>query len=361
MSQKFAATLLPHRLQPLVARSDTPPHRSSSEKPSGAGERVSRDPFQSLPPNKTNMAIPKTTNVPLPRTSPRSFDRESPDTRIPPLPPERVSTSLRAAIPPALQRGRTPSSASRLTPISPARVQFTESAGHTAPARPTALASARRDNLSPTHQPLTPPPSSSTNNVSSNAMLPSSIHHRPSFERAPSTVSTSRPSFHKSRPSLDKLRPSLDARGPSLDSHHPLTGQNPSAPPGAPFAKPSRPAAPALAPGTVPSLSSASVMQLPMSARQPPPPSIASPYPHGMGGREFDTKIGGEAGMAGVGRRGFAAAARAAMFVASRPPSHQPAHVMTLGDGHRTNVPQYLDTSVTTFGHVMRGKSFIRP
>jgi hypothetical protein len=31
---------------------------------------------------------------------------------------------------------------------------------------------------------------------------------------------------------------------------------------------------------------------------------------------EIDTKIGGEAGMAGVGRRGFAAAARAAMFVA---------------------------------------------
>jgi hypothetical protein len=29
----------------------------------------------------------------------------------------------------------------------------------------------------------------------------------------------------------------------------------------------------------------------------------------------IDTKTGGEAGMAGVGRRGFAAAARAAMFV----------------------------------------------
>ncbi|KAF8609888.1 hypothetical protein BDV93DRAFT_549757 [Ceratobasidium sp. AG-I] len=40
---------------------------------------------------------------------------------------------------------------------------------------------------------------------------------------------------------------------------------------------------------------------------QPPPPTHAPPPP--------DTKIGGEAGMAGVGRRGFAAAAQAALFV----------------------------------------------
>ena len=74
--------------------------------------------------------------------------------------------------------------------------------------------------------------------------------------------------------------------------------------------------------------------------------------------KEIDTKIGGEAGMAGVGRRGFAAAARAAMFAASRPPTHQPVHVTTLGDSHRVNVPQYLNTNAT-FSHVMRGKSFI--
>ncbi|KAG8746912.1 hypothetical protein FRC10_003083 [Ceratobasidium sp. 414] len=40
---------------------------------------------------------------------------------------------------------------------------------------------------------------------------------------------------------------------------------------------------------------------------QPPPPSHAPPPP--------DTKSGGEAGMAGVGRRGFAAAAQAALFM----------------------------------------------
>jgi hypothetical protein len=49
--------------------------------------------------------------------------------------------------------------------------------------------------------------------------------------------------------------------------------------------------------------------------------------------QELDTKIGGEAGMAGVGRRGFHAAARAAMLVAT------PA-------GRRMNVPNYLDTNV---------------
>ena len=37
---------------------------------------------------------------------------------------------------------------------------------------------------------------------------------------------------------------------------------------------------------------------------------------------EPDTKIGGEAGMAGVGRRGFQAVARAALFMT--PPMHLP-------------------------------------
>lgn len=49
--------------------------------------------------------------------------------------------------------------------------------------------------------------------------------------------------------------------------------------------------------------------------------------------KDIDTKIGGEAGMAGVGRRGFAAAARAAMFVA--PPG--------LPMDRRPNPPRFLD------------------
>ncbi|KAG8217576.1 hypothetical protein J3R82DRAFT_5727 [Butyriboletus roseoflavus] len=350
MSPLTTAPLLPQRLQPLVAKSETPPHKSSSEKPSEAGERVlapSRDPFHRLPPDKSKMATPKATNVPLPRTSPASFDPDRPQ-RLPGAPtppPERVSTPARDAIPPALQRVRTTSNASRPTP--PARdpfpIQFAESPAHPAPARPAALSPARGDNLSPTHQPLAPPPSSFTIRASSNPMPPSSIHHHPSFERAPtsSTVSTLHPSLDKSRPSLDKLRPSLDTR---LGSQHPLTEQNSSPPPGALFPRPSRTTVPAPAPGDVPLPSSAP----PTSARQPPPPPLSLVYSRAHGThREIDTKIGGEAGMAGVGRRGFAAAARAAVFTTSRSPSHQPPPVATLGDRHRTNVPQYLDTNAT--------------
>ncbi|KIM48713.1 hypothetical protein M413DRAFT_15054 [Hebeloma cylindrosporum] len=76
----------------------------------------------------------------------------------------------------------------------------------------------------------------------------------------------------------------------------------------------------------------------PYSSPQPaPPPSRPGPPPASAGGpppieippdqvfvppaeRGIDTKSGGAAGMAGVGRRGFAAAARAAMFVG--PPHH---------------------------------------
>lgn len=53
--------------------------------------------------------------------------------------------------------------------------------------------------------------------------------------------------------------------------------------------------------------------------------------------RGIDTKSGGEAGMAGVGRRGFAAVARAAMF--SLPPKH-----LEGPQAHRkSNQPKFLD------------------
>ncbi|KAI0797646.1 hypothetical protein C8Q75DRAFT_801579 [Abortiporus biennis] len=75
---------------------------------------------------------------------------------------------------------------------------------------------------------------------------------------------------------------------------------------------------------------------------------------------EVDTKIGGEAGMAGVGRRGFAAAARAAMF-ANNISNAFPSPAMNIGmnggepgmfrqldqvhgmDGRRANAPRFLD------------------
>ncbi|EED82478.1 predicted protein [Postia placenta Mad-698-R] len=74
---------------------------------------------------------------------------------------------------------------------------------------------------------------------------------------------------------------------------------------------------------------------------------------------QVDTKTGGEAGMAGVGRRGFAAAAHAALFLAhfeprngpvehELPPSMVPGQGM---DGRRANAPKFLDiASATTYG-----------
>ncbi|EAU88673.2 hypothetical protein CC1G_01046 [Coprinopsis cinerea okayama7 len=84
----------------------------------------------------------------------------------------------------------------------------------------------------------------------------------------------------------------------------------PGGPPGVPFGVPPR----SYTPGAPP----------PMMPPPPPPGQMISET-------DIDTKSGGEAGMAGVGRRGFAAAARAAMFVAPlnrslapqpQPPNH---------------------------------------
>ncbi|OAX31954.1 hypothetical protein K503DRAFT_805639 [Rhizopogon vinicolor AM-OR11-026] len=67
--------------------------------------------------------------------------------------------------------------------------------------------------------------------------------------------------------------------------------------------------------------------------------------------RNIDTKSGGETIMAGVGRSGFAAAARAAMFAVSLP--HHDKDTSLAMDGRRANAPQYLDINAA-MSHVMR-------
>lgn len=57
---------------------------------------------------------------------------------------------------------------------------------------------------------------------------------------------------------------------------------------------------------------------------QPRAPPQAQPQPPFSPGPAPDTKIGGEAGMAGVGRRGFHAAAAAAMFTVTTNRPHGP-------------------------------------
>lgn len=81
-------------------------------------------------------------------------------------------------------------------------------------------------------------------------------------------------------------------------------------------------------------------------ARAPVTPPLPPPSPgaHSIYAEDdIDTKTGGEAGMAGVGRRGFAAAARAAMFATSAgslSPFQEQAPSMT---GRRVNAPPFLD------------------
>ncbi|KAF8891274.1 hypothetical protein BD779DRAFT_1514257 [Infundibulicybe gibba] len=84
------------------------------------------------------------------------------------------------------------------------------------------------------------------------------------------------------------------------------------------------------------------VQQQPPRMQGPPPPREMTYSPHVP--ENIDTKSGGEAGMAGVGRRGFAAAARAAMFAV--PPRGPELHLHGQSPpqpGLRANAPKYLD------------------
>ena len=94
-----------------------------------------------------------------------------------------------------------------------------------------------------------------------------------------------------------------------------------------------------------------------------PTPSNYSSHSQHFIGSEIDTKSGGVAGMAGVGRRGFAAATRAALFAASpvsSPPSPAPAPWNSAPysdqgmDGMRVDVPPLavLNPSIGTSSFV---------
>ena len=63
--------------------------------------------------------------------------------------------------------------------------------------------------------------------------------------------------------------------------------------------------------------------------------------------------------MAGVGRRGFAAAARAAMFAGSLPYPDSDRDAPPAMDGRHANAPKYLDINAA-MNHVMRGECLAR-
>ncbi|KAH7926635.1 hypothetical protein BV22DRAFT_1032630 [Leucogyrophana mollusca] len=379
MSPKSASSLLPARLQNLVSsRAGTPQQQPQVQRQLSAHDHAparrpsQHDPFQRIPPsvNNNTLSSPRrnspapslsagpSARAPPPTGQPTSIliSRGNPyrqDSRPPNMPePERVATPVRNAAPPVVVRTRTPSNASGSGPKSPEGASlpnpFENSSPQPVVGRPRA-ASLRRDpaRSSSQQQQLPPPtPTLPRTRTPSNATSSTSGPPRPSFERmrAPSAASSA------PRPSLDAPRPSFDTRArPSFDTPRPSVDRTPSSP--APVARPLRQNS------AIPFPSTASI-PFPSSPAPAPPPVTRTPVPNSE--RDIDTKIGGEAGMAGVGRRGFAAAARAAMFAASLPHGHNgvgpaagPDQSIVGMDGRRANAPKYLDINAA-MGNVMR-------
>ncbi|KAH7908878.1 hypothetical protein BJ138DRAFT_304714 [Hygrophoropsis aurantiaca] len=375
------------------------------------------DPFQRIPPsiNNSNNSPPSSILSAPRRTSPAPMSSMSSPSRAPPAQPasilisrgnpnpqrqdssssvrfpaisgpERVATPVRSVVPPVTEasRTRTPSNAGSGRNALPN--PFDEGSPQPVMGRPRATSLRRDPSLQPPqnqapNQPLPPTPSLSRTRTPSNAT--SSTGSRPSFDVRRPSFDTRGPSLDTRGPSLDTRRPSLDTRGPSLESRRPSLDTRPrpsfdtqtSRPP---FDAPRTPSSPAPVPrpprqssvpfpsaGAGPSTANPPIF-LPQTPSKPSgplnhPPSSTTPIRR----EDIDTKTGGEAGMAGVGRRGFAAAARAAMFATSFTPNGNGVHagpglnVNGNGegaqgmDGRRANAPRYLDINAA-MGHVAR-------
>ena len=88
--------------------------------------------------------------------------------------------------------------------------------------------------------------------------------------------------------------------------------------------------------------------QMPRSPATPQPISNPHSYAPTPPPADVDTKSGGEAGMAGVGRRGFAAVARAAMFVSTAFPPPPDQTDFNSRSFHRPNAPGFLDINTSS-------------
>ena len=238
------------------------------------------------------------------------------------------------------------------------------SAPSPAPAPPRNGVRSRAPSLNPTaapprtQSPFLPPPSSSSSahrpisrpEPAQNVGVPraGSISTR-SPGPAPSRLDTRSPV--QRRPSAPQSPP----HAPSPIQRRPSAPQSPPAP--SPIQR--RPSAPQSPPQpTIPIQRRPSIPQSPFSlpnygdARSAPVPrhparATPSPAPSNHSSfvsPEFDTKSGGAAGMAGVGRRGFAAVARAAMFATS-PTSrlHQPAAALSAPWVPASSSPRGMD------------------
>ena len=321
-SSATVSALLPQRLQGRVAplsASPTVPAPSSS-------------PLASPPPRSQDspprMGYPATEKLKINTSAsgPSSFQpRSSPLARSAPDRNETISPlSARPRDPFA-----SPASPLRSRPLQTADPRGSVSSNHSTPTTARPSFPIGRD----------PPPSAKVGLPASNNNLPPRIG-TPSALNGPPNGHGSRPSFNgppSRNGSPAPNGPPLNRNLPGPNGPPPTNGFPPGRA-GIPFSPNGPQGPPAGLPGLPPRPYASSLpgrIHSPLQVSAGPPPGS---YPL-IEERDIDTKTGGEAGMAGVGRRGFAAAARAAMFAvqSARPPGPPHQH------GNQLNPPRFLD------------------
>ncbi|KII89164.1 hypothetical protein PLICRDRAFT_53631 [Plicaturopsis crispa FD-325 SS-3] len=190
------------------------------------------------------------------------------------------------------------------------------------PTSPTHSMSSRTPSMSSTYTTSTITQTSNPRSTTSGPARPSYDARRPSYTESRPSMSSSRPSYDAPRPSRDSARPTPNAPPPRPSYDLPRPSYESSRPrqDSAPSPRPRQNSTASTMPRQRQDSEPAYVARTGNISPVPPLPAQDDPIDRGRSVTpvrpEPDTKIGGEAGMAGVGRRGFAAAARVAMFAA---------------------------------------------
>ncbi|KZT26549.1 hypothetical protein NEOLEDRAFT_1177545 [Neolentinus lepideus HHB14362 ss-1] len=323
-STKSVASFLPTRLQNLVSPTSTssppsapPPaptgpagqQRSSSLSFTGRNQRPERGPSPLSRGAESPSAVSPSSAISNPGSSDFRASARVPPARerTPSMSTQRIGTPSIAPAPNVPQRVVSPSAPGRAGPV-----PYPNRGGTPVDPRARTLSSPRREHPEPMSSPVIPP--ARTNTPTSPLVQPPSRTGTPATRRRGSNASTRVP-FPSTAPPQIPL-----PRTPSTSSHMSTLSayRHPSSP--STYTPPAPP------------------------PRTPPPPTPGTPKV-----QEPDTKTGGEAGMAGVGRRGFAAAVRAAMFATDIASHVHAGHDSGWGtpsmDGRRPNAPRFLDIS----------------
>ena len=351
-----------HVCSPASIPSNKPvlPPLKAQTAPRPSSNASTRSPMSIFFPRRRPSAATDPRDVtPTPSRAPSRNDVRSPATSQPPRPPSRTQTPRPELIPNSGSRNGSISARSAVP--APPRLD-TRSPVLRRPSNPQSPPSAPSPIL---RRPSNP---QSTLNSRSPAQPRPSIPQPPLDTRSPIQRRPSAPQSPPGAPSPILRRPSnpqssLDTRSPvqrrpsqpSLDSRSPIQRRPsiPKSPPNAPSSilrRPSDPRSQFAQSSNYGTSGDPRSALMPQSNHYPPRTAAPSPTPSSYSSRSFvspaiDTKSGGSAGMAGVGRRGFAAAAHAAMFTSS-PTSHvqRPTADMPAPWVSRSSSPQRVNT-----------------